>query len=96
MIMNANLEIEYDEEHGSQHEMRIDEDIDNIMTFNSNPTDEEKKNFVAIAEGDKVFAQIIRNNSPKCARQTIALQHVVDARMSANAAVATRGANFAR
>ena len=94
--MKVNLLIDYDNEHGSQHEMTIDEDINNIMTFNAQPTHEEKRNFEAIAEGAKVFAQIIRDNSPVCARQTIALQHVVDARMSANAAVATRGANFKR
>jgi hypothetical protein len=74
----------------------VDEDIDKIMTFNGNPTYAEKQAFKTIANVAKVFAQIIRDNSPTCARQTIALQHVVDARMSANAAIATRGANFGR
>jgi hypothetical protein len=73
---------------------RIDRDINNVMTFSSNPTEEERRGFERIAMVAKIFAQIIRDNTPKSARQTIALQHVVDARMSANAAIATHGEGF--
>jgi len=75
-------------------EVVIDSDIDEIMTFNSAPTKSEQLEFRKIAAMAKIFAQVIRDNSPACARQTIALQHVVDARMSASAAIATYGADF--
>jgi hypothetical protein len=73
----------------------IDDDISELFTYHT-PTAEQIGQFEKIKEAGMYFAQVIRNNSPKSANQTLALQHVVDARMRANAAIATNGRNFDR
>jgi hypothetical protein len=75
-------------------ELGIDEDIKALFTYNANPTDEMRRQFEEITVACMFAAQVIRNNSPVSANQTLALQHIVDARMRANAAIATGGRNF--
>ena len=76
--------------------MEIDDDIKRMFTYNNAPTEEQKAQFKAISDTLMYAAQVIRDNSPASADQTLALQHLVDARMRANKAIAHGGETFAR
>jgi hypothetical protein len=67
-----------------------DEQILNWFTYHNDPADVPK--FAAINEAAINLAKVIRDNTPSSADQTAAIRLVREARMTANAAVACKGA----
>ncbi len=74
-------------------EFEIDEDIKDLFSYHG-ADEQQQKQFTEISLALMYAAQVIRNNAPACADQTLALQHLRDARMRANSAVALRGRGF--
>lgn len=75
--------------------LEIDEDIEDQFTYHS-PTIDMSPKFRNVSDILMLAAQVIRDNCPDSANTTIALQHLVDARMRANAAIALEGRGFKR
>ncbi len=76
--------------------MEIDDDIREQFSYVNDIPDEGRKNFARVAAALMEAAQTIRNCTPASADQTLALQHLVDARMRANKAIAHGGRSFSR
>ena len=55
------------------------------------PSPDQQVRYVAIRDGALTFAKIIVANMGECADQTVALRHIRDAVMSANAGIACGG-----
>ncbi len=66
------------------------EGIDDIFSYHA-PTPEQIPKYNTIREGAKVFAQIIMDNTPGSADQTVAIRKIREAVMIANASVALEG-----
>lgn len=62
-------------------------DIEAMFTYHR-PFGDQPERYVRIREGAKTFAQIIKDNSPASAEQTLALRDVQRAVMMTNAAIA--------
>jgi hypothetical protein len=67
------------------------EALRDIFTYHPPVMDDPKK-YERIRTAALAFAQVIVDNTPKCADQSTAVRHVRDAVMTANAAVALKGA----
>ena len=67
-------------------------DIDNIFSYHAPEPDQVPK-YYALRTAAKVFAQVIVSNTPACPDQTVAIRKVREAVMTANAAVALKGAS---
>jgi hypothetical protein len=67
------------------------EALRDIFTYHPPVMDDPKK-YERIRAAALAFAQVIVDNTPKCADQSTAVRHVRDAVMTANAAVALKGA----
>ncbi len=76
----------------AQRPMTVSERVQKIFQYHDDPA--KIPNYVAIRTAAKNLAEIILQNSPPCADQTRALNHVRDAVMVANAAVALDGTSF--
>lgn len=61
-------------------------DLDSIFTYHA-PFGDQVERYNKIREGAKAFAQIIVDNSPKTAEQTLAIRNVQLAMMMANAGI---------
>lgn len=77
-------------------EIEIDDDIRAQFSYQNDIPDAGRTNFHKISEALMSAAQVIRNCTPQSADQTIALQHLVDARMRSNKAIAHGGESFQR
>lgn len=65
-------------------------DLDNIFTYHA-ATPEQVSQYQFIRDAAKHFASVVIENSPKCADQTVAIRHIREAAMIANAAIALDG-----
>lgn len=77
-------------------EIEIDDDIRAQFSYSNDIPDAGRTSFHKISEALMSAAQVIRNCTPASADQTLALQHLVDARMRSNKAIAHAGASFKR
>lgn len=66
------------------------EGIEDIFSDHA-PTPDQIPKYNAIREGAKVFAQIVMDNTPGSADQTVAIRKVREAAMIANASIALGG-----
>lgn len=66
------------------------EGIEDIFSYHA-PTPDQIPKYNAIREGAKVFAQIVMDNTPGPADQTVAIRKVREAVMIANASIALGG-----
>lgn len=64
--------------------------LDDIFSYHA-PSPEQQKNYEAIREAAKQFAETIILNTPPSADQTVAIRKVREAVMVANASVALEG-----
>lgn len=67
------------------------DNLRSVFTYHP-PTDETRPKFMAIRESALEFAYIILKETPRCADQQAAIRKVREAVMTANAAIATKGA----
>lgn len=71
-------------------ELRGTDDLEKLFTYQP-PTLEMQPHFKAISEAALAFARVIVEHVPSSADRTLAIQHLIDARMRANAAIALDG-----
>jgi hypothetical protein len=64
--------------------------LENWFTYHS-PTPEQLPKYQAIREAAKHLAEVILENTPPSADQTVAIRHIRDAGMIANASIACGG-----
>ena len=69
----------------------MDSDIENWFTYHPPMSQQDMDAYVAIREGGKEFAQLIRDETPKCEDQAVAIRKIREAVMTANAAIACGG-----
>lgn len=69
------------------------DDLEKLFTYQP-PTDDMRPRFAAVSAALLAAARTIVENVPSSADRTIAIQHLVDARMRANAAIALDGARL--
>jgi len=67
------------------------EDVDNIFSYHK-PEEDQIPKYEAIRADAKEFAHIIIDNTPSCADQSAAIRLLREAVMTADAAVALKGA----
>jgi len=67
------------------------EDLDHIFTYHA-PTAEQLVHYTEIRQAAKAFAAAILEHTPQCADQSAAIREIRNAVMTANAAVALKGA----
>lgn len=66
------------------------EQLDNWFTYHA-PTPDQVEKYGRLREAARVFAQVIIENTPACADQTVAIRKVREAVFVANAAIACDG-----
>lgn len=66
------------------------DDINKLFTYQT-PTPEMFPQFEAVARACEAACRVIVDNVPACADRTLAIQHLIDARMRANVAIALDG-----
>lgn len=71
-------------------ELRGGDDLEKLFTYQA-PSASDMAKFEAIARACESAARVIVEHAPPCADRTLAIQHIVDARMRANAAIALDG-----
>lgn len=71
-------------------ELRGSDDLEKLFTYQS-PTPEMQEHFQVVSKACEAAARVIVEHVPACADRTLAIQHLVDARMRANAAIALDG-----
>jgi len=71
-------------------ELRGADDLEKLFTYQQ-PTPEMQEHFSAVSKACEAAARVIVEHVPSCADRTLAIQHLVDARMRANAAIALDG-----
>ena len=64
--------------------------IDDIFSYHA-PEPGQPEKYEAIRAGAKAFAQVLIANTPQCPDQTVAVRHLRDCVMQANAAIALKG-----
>jgi hypothetical protein len=74
-------------------ELQGHDDIEKLFTYQP-PTPEMQPKFSAVSGALEEAARIIVENVPASADRTLAIQHLVDARMRANMAIALDGARL--
>lgn len=62
-------------------------DIEDAFTYHP-PKGDQAARYEAIRNAAKEFAQLIADMTPSCPDQTVAIRHIRDAVMTANAAIA--------
>ena len=62
-------------------------DIESAFTYHP-PKDDQAERYLAIRLAGKEFAQLIADMTPGCPDQSVAIRHVREAVMTANAAIA--------
>jgi hypothetical protein len=70
--------------------LRGADDLEKLFTYQP-PADGDQVKFEAVAKVCEMAARVIVANVPPSADRTLAIQHLVDARMRANAAIALDG-----
>lgn len=68
-------------------------DLDHLFQYHR-PIESKQRQYEAIRAAAKEFAQVIVNNSPASADQSVAIRNIREAVMNANAAVALDGRQF--
>ncbi len=71
-------------------DLRGRDDIEKLFTYQP-PTPEMQEHFEAVARACEVACRVLVEHVPTSADRTLAIQHLVDARMRANAAIALDG-----
>jgi hypothetical protein len=71
-------------------ELRGADDLEKLFTYQA-PSASDRPKFEAVAKACEAAARVIVENVPSCADRTLAIQHLVDARARANAAIALDG-----
>jgi len=66
------------------------EQLDNWFTYHA-LTPDQLPRYAAIRAAARVFADVINENVPDSADKTVAIRHIRDASMNANAAIACGG-----
>lgn len=64
-----------------------EEEIENRFTYHA-PVGDQAERYKKISEAAKQLALVIKENTPDCADQTVAIRKVEEARMAANATIA--------
>ncbi len=63
------------------------EDLKNLFTYHA-PTGDQAERYEKINAAALNFAEVVIENTPKCADQTAAIRQIREARMTANSAIA--------
>jgi len=63
------------------------QDLDNLFTYHA-PKGDQAERYAKISEAGKYFAQVVLDNTPPCADQTVAIRQIALVRMLANATIA--------
>lgn len=63
---------------------------DDVFRYHK-PEPGDQLKYEALRSAAKIFAEVILQNTPKCADQQAALRHVREAVMTANASIALKG-----
>lgn len=71
-------------------ELQGKDDIEKLFTYQP-PTPEMQEHFTAVSAACEAACRVIVEHVPPSADRTLAIQHLVDARMRANAAIALDG-----
>jgi hypothetical protein len=71
-------------------ELQGHDDLSKLFSYQP-PTDEMYEHFNAVSKACEAAARVIVEHVPASADRTLAIQHLVDARMRANAAIALDG-----
>ena len=79
-----------DDQARREHDGKLLAHIDEIFSYHA-PDDAGLAAIARIRDGAKEFAEILYRNVPPCADRTLALQHLRDSMMRANAGVALKG-----
>lgn len=66
------------------------EDLDNWFTYHR-PSEAQQVAYASIRQAARDFANIVLHNTPSSADQTVAIRHIRDAVMVANASIACEG-----
>ena len=66
------------------------DDLEKLFTYQP-PTPEMREHFEAVSKACEAAARVIVAHAPPSADRTLAIQHLVDARMRANMAIALDG-----
>lgn len=66
------------------------ENLDWVFTYHA-PTEDQRERYGLIAAASKNLARVILEVCPQCADRTAAIRKVREAKMTANAAIATHG-----
>lgn len=76
-----------------QSELVGADDLEKLFTYQP-PTPGMQPRFMAVSRACLAAARVIKANCPPSADRTLAMQHLVDARMRANMSIALRGARL--
>jgi len=71
-------------------ELRGADDLEKLFSYQP-PTPDMQEHFEAVSKACEAAARVIVEHVPPSADRTLAIQHLVDARMRANAAIALDG-----
>lgn len=71
-------------------ELQGRDDIEKLFTYQP-PTPEMQEHFHAVSAACEAACRVIVEHVPSSADRTLAIQHLIDARMRANAAIALDG-----
>lgn len=74
-------------------QLRGADDIEKLCTYQP-PQEGDQEHFEAVARGAEAFIRILKEHVPPCADRTVAIRHVLDARMNGNMAIALDGQNL--
>ena len=88
-LMDANPPVE----HVAEHADPVDARLVALFTYHP-PTEADKLNYTAINDAALALARAIVRNTPDGSDRSAAIRHVREARMTANAAVACKGADL--
>lgn len=82
--------------HGSnQGELSPEEVIEDLFTYHP-PTSEQAEKYKRINEAGKAFALVVYNECPSSPDRTTAIRQIREARMTANASIATKTGGLIR
>jgi len=70
--------------------LSIEEKLNEWFTYHA-PTEDQIPKYNAIRQAARDFADVIVQNTPSCADQTVALRRIRECAMIANQAIACRG-----
>lgn len=67
-----------------------DEELEELFTYHQ-PTPEQIQAYANVKSAALELAKVIRDNTPRCGSQTVAIRKLWELRMIANGAIATNG-----